>query len=116
MAVLHPAQVRNRAKRSEKLRLLQDVSALFHPASMAAIMGPSGSGAPVLADRESPAACSLHALTMSEASSGSSRVSDGAPLPVQGRQRCWTSLPAARRRASRRARSCLLARRRRRRF
>ena len=36
--------MRNRAKRSEKLRLLQDVSALFQPASMAAIMGPSGSG------------------------------------------------------------------------
>ena len=39
-------QVRNRAKRSEKLNLLIDVSALFQPASMTAIMGPSGSGAP----------------------------------------------------------------------
>jgi ABC-type polar amino acid transport system ATPase subunit len=55
-------QVRNRAKRSEKLRLLQDVNALFQPSSMAAIMGPSGSGVPLPLLQENAAKYASDAL------------------------------------------------------
>ncbi len=39
-------QVRNRADKRQRLAILSQVSAYFNPSEMAAVMGPSGSGAP----------------------------------------------------------------------
>jgi ABC-type lipoprotein export system ATPase subunit len=36
--------VQNRARKSEKLAILKNLSGFFQPAEMAAVMGPSGSG------------------------------------------------------------------------
>ncbi len=41
-------QVRNRADKRQRLAILSQVSAYFNPSEMAAVMGPSGSGAPAL--------------------------------------------------------------------
>jgi predicted ABC-type transport system involved in lysophospholipase L1 biosynthesis ATPase subunit len=38
-------QVRNRADKRQRLAILSQVSAYFNPSEMAAVMGPSGSGA-----------------------------------------------------------------------
>ena len=46
--------VKNQADKRSKLAILQGVSGFFNPGEMAAVMGPSGSGAP---------SCSLLKLT-----------------------------------------------------
>ena len=82
--------MKNRADKRHWLPILTDVSAYFNPVEMAAVMGPSGSGAGFVLGVASLLSVFLFVRTVLWCTLG--LVCSKTQLRLQGSPRCWTLL------------------------
>lgn len=94
--------VKNRANKRERLSILSGVSGYFNPGEMAAVMGPSGSGAAATPAALNISANSNHRLATTN------KCGLCLMWQCQASPRCWTCWPRARPLVNARGRSCSL--------